>query len=90
VDKVSALNEATKAAFEQLQRQNQETETANKAMALDLKSLTRSVQELKTDMRSILQLLREGNNNNNNNNLPAANPPPVAAGAQQEEAEEGK
>jgi hypothetical protein len=48
-------------------------------MALELKTLRKTVEELKTDMRSILDLLQQ-----NNNNPPAANPP-VAAGVQQEE-----
>jgi hypothetical protein len=52
-------------------------------MALQLKKLTKTVEELKADMRSILDLLQQ-NNTNNNNNPPAANPP-VVAGVEQEE-----
>jgi hypothetical protein len=84
VEKPSAPNEASKAAFEQLQRQCGEKDVANKAMALDLKTLTTSVQELKAGVQSILELL---DNNNNNNNPLAANPP-AAARAQQEGPEE--
>jgi DNA-binding ferritin-like protein len=90
-DQLSALNEASKAAFEHLQRQSLEKEKTNKTMALELKKLTRTVEELKTDMRSILDLLQQNNdndnnnNNNNNNNHPPAANPPVVAGVEQAE-----
>jgi hypothetical protein len=62
-----------------------EKEKTNKTMALELKKLTRTVEELKTDMRSILDLLQQNNNNNNNNNNPPAANPPVVAGVEQAE-----
>jgi hypothetical protein len=70
-----------------------EKEKTNKTMALELKKLTRTVEELKTDMRSILDLLQQNNdnnNNNNNNNPPAANPPVVAGVEQAEPVVAGK
>jgi hypothetical protein len=87
-DQLSAPNEAAKAAFEHLQRQSEEKDkTSNKTMALELKTLTKTAEELKTDMRSILDLLQQ---NNNNNNPPAANPSLVAGVEQEEPAAAGK
>jgi hypothetical protein len=73
-DKLAALNAGTKAAFKQLQRQVEEQEKAKKindeTMALRLKTLTTTVQELKTGMQSILEQLKQ----QNKNNPPAAHP----------------